>query len=108
MGMILFFCGVALLAATIVTAIVFRMRPLRYAPQGMEESAGDSAPAAVSSEKVGATVLMDASAGMTVPMGEEAGRTVPMEHWADRTVPMSQGATVPMEADAFADAERKE
>ena len=41
MGMILFCCGAALLAATVITALVFRAKPLRYTPQGAEAAGGE-------------------------------------------------------------------
>lgn len=87
MGMILFYCGVALLAATIITALVFRARPLRYTPPGSEgQEPGVSGPAGGAAQ---ATVPMGAEAGRTMPMGPEAGQTVPMEK-ADATVPMDR------------------
>lgn len=102
MGMILFYCGAALLAATVITALVFRAKPLRYTPQEpaasggeakapAESAAGRTVPmgAAVSAEHAGRTVPMDREAGMTVPMEQGAGATVPMER-ADATVPMDQ------------------
>ena len=40
MGMMLFYLGAALLALTLVTAVVFRVRPLRYTPSGSGDQGG--------------------------------------------------------------------
>lgn len=94
MGMILFYCGVALLAATVITALVFRAKPLRYMPPGAEDQE-NAVPGPAGGTAQG-TVPMGADAGRTVPMGPAAGMAVPMDQGV--TVPMGQpDATVPMD-----------
>ena len=110
MGVILLYSGAALLAATVILAIVFAVKKPQYRPEhaayaGGEERGAGKAPAAP-----GETVPMPGAAGPQPPSGTEvmpsqgqAAGTVPMVGEpvplarADETVPLFQGGeTVPM------------
>ena len=98
MGMMLFYLGAALLALTLVTAVVFRVRPLRYTPfgsgdQGTVGEHSQSAAATQPMERAGETVPMDAPPAEAAP----AGATVPMDQEMAGAAAPPAGATVPME-----------